>query len=59
MKYLIAFLAWSVGTVVIGGLLSVFIPETDPPLTGLVTAVVCIGVGIWVKRLLSQGVFGD
>ena len=59
MKYAIAFFAWFVGTVVIGGLLNFFIPETDPPIDVLGTVVASIGVGIWVKRLLSQGVFGD
>ncbi len=69
MKYVKAFFAWIVGTFAIGFILTWVVgfiissttiePATRQGIDAIVTLVVAIGVGIWVKRMLSQGTFGD
>ncbi len=68
MKYGKAFFAWFVGTAVIAGISMAVVPQLPIPVTypdpqgasdTIVTAIVAIGMGIWVRRLLKGGVFGD
>jgi len=68
MKYIKAFLAWLVGVAVIAGIASVVVPplpffasDADPQgiTNTIINLVVVIGMGIWVRRLLKSGAFGD
>ena len=73
MKYVKAFFAWLIATLVIavilGGLTTTVLSDlitrisidraTVKQIDTMVSLVAAIGAGIWVKRLLSRGTFGD
>ena len=68
MKYIKAFFAWFIGTVVIAGIASAVVPpfpflasysDTQGGTDAIIAAIVAIGMGIWARRLLKSGVFGD
>ena len=68
MKYIKAFFGWFIGTLLITGVASALVPPfpflasySDPhgATRSIITLIVSIGMGIWVRRLLKSGVFGD
>ena len=73
MKYVKAFFAWLIATLaialILGGLTTTIMGdlitrmgierETVMQINSLVSLVAAIGAGIWIKRLLSRGTFGD